>query len=164
MSVSIYRHGLRVALLLPFTLAGCGAVDDPSVRVQHDPDLPAPVLRSTSFNPERNLYWGDTHVHSSLSYDAFSMGVRAGPDDAWRYMKGETIEHGGGYTIRAGRPLDFGAVTDHAEYLGVAEHLAGDDADQNPVRDAIQSGSVLKMNWEFARIAILNPTSRTINS
>jgi hypothetical protein len=54
------------------------------------------------------------------------MGVRAVPDDVYRFAKGGTIEHGAGYPVTIARPLDFAAVTDHAEYLGQAR-LSGLD-------------------------------------
>jgi hypothetical protein len=70
-------------------------------------------------NPLRNAYFGDLHVHTRYSFDAFIFAVRATPDDAYRFAKGEAIEHAGGYQVRlASGPLDFLAVTDHAEYLG----------------------------------------------
>ena len=75
---------------------------------------------------ERQVYWGDLHIHTSLSSDAFTMGVRAVPDDVYRFAKGETLEHGAGYPVTITRPLDFAAVTDHAEYLGQAK-LSGLD-------------------------------------
>jgi len=71
-------------------------------------------------NPERNAYFGETHVHTSWSFDAYVFGnMKAGPEDAYRYAKGETITHAAGYPIKITRPLDFMAVTDHAEYAGV---------------------------------------------
>ncbi|MEM8496549.1 MAG: DUF3604 domain-containing protein [Pseudomonadota bacterium] len=152
--------GVRFAMvLLPLAMASCSKVDDPSIRAVHSSDLPAPVLRTTEFNPDRNLYWGDLHVHSSLSFDAYTMGVRTLPEDAWRYMKGDTIEHGLGYSIRAKRPLDFGAVTDHAEYLGVARHLAGEQVEDNAIRAAVQGGRPLNITWEFFRTAVLRVSS-----
>ena len=71
-------------------------------------------------NPQKNAYFGDLHVHTSLSFDAYIFNVRATPDDAYRYAKGETIKHAAGFDVRlTDAPLDFLAVTDHAEYLGI---------------------------------------------
>ena len=81
---------------------------------------------ASSIEGEHQVYWGDLHIHTSLSSDAFTMGVRAVPDDVYRFAKGETLEHGAGYPVTITRPLDFAAVTDHAEYLGQAK-LSGLD-------------------------------------
>ncbi len=72
------------------------------------------------YNPDRNAYFGDLHVHTKNSSDAFIFNVRATPDDAYLYAKGETIKHTLGFSLRLnGGPLDFTAVTDHGELLGV---------------------------------------------
>jgi Protein of unknown function (DUF3604) len=71
-------------------------------------------------NPLRNVYFGDLHVHTRLSYDAYIFNVRATPDDAYAYARGGTIGHPLGFDLHMNSgPLDFLAVTDHAEYLGV---------------------------------------------
>lgn len=68
----------------------------------------------------RQALFGDVHVHSKYSFDAYIFGIRATPDDAYRYAQGETIRHMAGYDIKLkGGALDFYAVTDHAEYMGV---------------------------------------------
>ena len=75
---------------------------------------------------ERQVYFGDLHIHSSWSIDAYALGVRAGPAEAYRFAQGEAIPHIGGTPIRlAGPPLDFMALTDHAEYLGVISAISG---------------------------------------
>ncbi len=67
-----------------------------------------------------NVYWGDTHVHSSWSPDAGSSGnEKLTPIDAFRFAKGEPVVAHNGETIRLRRPLDFLLVSDHAEYLGL---------------------------------------------
>jgi hypothetical protein len=71
-------------------------------------------------NPERDAYFGETHIHTSWSVDAWVMGNRmTGPDDALKYAQGQTIKHPLGYDIKIETPLDFMGVTDHAEYVGV---------------------------------------------
>ncbi len=75
-------------------------------------------------NPLRNVYFGDLHVHTRNSFDAYVFNVRASPDDAYFYAKGRTIEHAMGFQIKLNDgPLDFLAVTDHAEYLGVVQAI-----------------------------------------
>ncbi len=67
-----------------------------------------------------NLYWGDTHVHSSWSPDAGGAGnEKLTPLDAFRFAKGEPVVAHNGQTIRLRRPLDFLLVSDHSEYLGL---------------------------------------------
>ena len=73
------------------------------------------------------VYWGDTHVHTALSGDAYAMGTRLAPDDAYRFAKGETVRANGGEDVRLRRPLDFLMVADHAENLGVLPRLAAGD-------------------------------------
>ncbi len=75
-------------------------------------------------NPERNAYFGDLHVHTTYSFDAFVFGTTVGPREAYRYALGETILHPGGFDMTLREPLDFYAVTDHALFLGVAREAA----------------------------------------
>ena len=76
--------------------------------------------------PERNVYFGQTHVHTSWSFDAYVFGnTVTGPEDAYKYALGQPIKHPGGYMVKLKRPLDFEAVTDHAEYAGTVR-LAND--------------------------------------
>ena len=73
-------------------------------------------------NPERDAYFGETHIHTSWSVDAWVMGNRiTGPDEAYKYAQGQTIKHPLGYDIKIETPLDFMGVTDHSEYVGVTK-------------------------------------------
>ena len=75
---------------------------------------------------DRQAYFGDLHLHTGLSYDAWGMfGVKIMPDEAYRFARGEPISYLG-RTVRRAEPLDFLAVTDHSEFLGVLNQL--DDA------------------------------------
>ncbi|MCR9093208.1 MAG: DUF3604 domain-containing protein [bacterium] len=154
-----------LGLVVVVTLTACGAYEDPTLDEVYDAATaePPPVRDTVRVDPNRNLLWGDLHIHTGLSYDAFTTGTRALPDDAYTYMKGGTIEHAAGYPIRAKRPLDFGAVTDHAEYLGVPWHLEnGGQAETDAYRDAIRSGSRLRTTFNFLRVTFTKMASREI--
>ncbi len=73
-------------------------------------------------NPDREAYFGETHIHTSWSVDAWVMGNRVtGPADAYKYAKGQPIKHPLGYEIKIETPMDFMGVTDHSEYVGVTK-------------------------------------------
>ncbi len=86
---------------------------------------PDDAARCAERNPQRAVWFGDLHVHTAFSLDAATQDTRNTPDDAYRFAKGETIQlqpyddDGKGLReLQLRRPLDFAAVTDHAELLG----------------------------------------------
>ena len=86
--------------------------------------LQAVALLSPAGGQERSAFFGDLHVHTAYSFDAFSFATRTTPDHAYRFAAGEAIRHPSGNEIQLDRALDFYAVTDHAAYLGVMRALA----------------------------------------
>ena len=77
-------------------------------------------------NPLREAYFGETHQHTSWSFDAYIFGnTKTTPADSYKYAKGEAIPHPMGYPIKITTPLDWMGVTDHSEYVGVVQ-LAAD--------------------------------------
>lgn len=68
---------------------------------------------------DRQALFGETHLHTNRSFDAFIFGNRNGPDEAYEFAKGKAIQHPAGFEMKIRVPLDFQAVTDHAMYLGM---------------------------------------------
>jgi len=99
-------------------LTGCQPAEAPDTKVSQEP-APKTAVKVEK-NPLKDAYFGDTHVHTKNSFDAFIVGTRTNADDAYRFAKGEAIDNGAGRQIKLdGSPLDFYAVTDHGEYMGV---------------------------------------------
>jgi hypothetical protein len=67
-----------------------------------------------------NVFWGETHLHTGLSLDAGLFGNTLTPDDAYRFARGEEITSSTGLPVKLGRPLDWLAVTDHSDMMGIA--------------------------------------------
>jgi len=83
------------------------------------------LLVSFGAQGESRLLWGDTHLHTSNSFDAFIIGnINGDPDMAYRYAKGLPVEHPyHGGSVRIQTPLDFLVVSDHAEMMGVIKYV-----------------------------------------
>ena len=98
-----------------------------------------PGNRNYSPYPEQNfpnrVFFGDTHLHSSYSTDSGMLGNTLGPEEAFRFARGETVTSSTGIPARLRRPLDFVVLTDHAENLGLAPALR----ESNPL--------ILKSEW-----------------
>jgi hypothetical protein len=125
-------------LALPFLL--CTA----SARADYDVPSTLPGKRQYSPYPEQafpnRVFFGDTHLHTSYSADAGMVGNTLGPDEAYRFAKGEVVTSSTGLKARLARPLDFLVVADHAENLGLAPLLAAKD----PVLLATDFGKKLR--------------------
>ncbi len=103
---------LQPAALL--SLAAITAIPVPGITAE------APQV---SVNPLRQAYFGDLHLHTSYSLDTYlggAMGVD--PDTAYRFARGDVVDYMG-QPMQRREPLDFLAVTDHIEGLGVANEL-----------------------------------------
>ena len=85
---------------------------------------PDTINANPTSNANRNAYFGDLHVHTNYSFDAFAFGTVASPYDAYRFAKGEAIKHPSGFDVQLNAPLDFYAVTDHAMFLGAVKAAA----------------------------------------
>jgi len=94
--------------------------------------LPMPddvLVSDPEQNAARNVYFGDLHVHTTYSFDAFAFGTLAKPADAYRFAKGEAIRHPAGFEMQLDEPLDFYAVTDHAMFMGVSRVAADPESE-----------------------------------
>lgn len=105
-------------------------------------------------NPLNNAYFGDLHLHTRNSFDAYIFNVRASPDEAYAYAKGGTIKHATGFDMKLNSgPLDFLAVTDHSEYLGVlpAIDTPGDPYASVPYAKDLFSKDPKQVNTAFRK-------------
>ena len=120
-AVMVAAGSLAVALVLILAVGLRRPPVDPTLEPAFAPAGadPIPRLPRRPANADRQAFFGDLHIHSALSADAFVFGVRAMPDDAYRFAKGAPLAHGNGSEIQLSRPLDFAAVTDHSEFLGI---------------------------------------------
>jgi hypothetical protein len=98
------------------------------------------IAQNVQPNPLREAYFGNLHVHTAWSFDANINGAIAGPDEAYRWAKGEAIPGGGGGSdLKILRPLDWYSVGDHAEYLGAVRLMADPDSpvSKHPLAGAV---------------------------
>ncbi len=101
----------------------------------HAQDAPPPGDKVVKYSPfpeqnfPNNVFFGDTHLHTSWSTDAGLVGNIRGPEDAYRLARGGVITSSGGLRVKLSRPLDFLVISDHAENLGLAPAIAESNAE-----------------------------------
>jgi len=106
------------SLLLIVLLFSCGGNQNGSSDAMDESISTAgDTLANVAVNPLKEAYFGETHLHTSASMDAFIGGNRISTEDAYRFAQGEQVTING-RPMKLKTPLDFCAVTDHAEYLG----------------------------------------------
>ncbi|MFY8075302.1 MAG: DUF3604 domain-containing protein [Sphingorhabdus lacus] len=91
--------------------------------------------KEVTSGPAMKLLWGDTHLHTSNSIDAFGFGVKLGPEEALRFARGEEITSTWGLKAKLERPLDFLVIADHSGGLGATKALY--DAPSFLIRDPV---------------------------
>ena len=114
------------ALFLAFLLTSCGK----TTKSESTENLESPATESEAqaktdgYSDTKNAYFGNLHIHTSWSFDGYTNGSVTGPDDAYRWAQGEAIPGGGdGTPLQVKVPLDWYAVSDHAEYMGVFKKM-----------------------------------------
>ena len=119
---------LAILLAVTSCLGGCARGSPDAQQQAKAGSEPAAALASARppANPLKNAYFGDLHLHTSYSMDAFAFGTRTTPEDSYRYAMGESVDYFGKPQKRLA-PLDFLAVTDHAEYLGAVRESINPD-------------------------------------
>jgi len=137
------------------------AVAPPTALAQ---DTPKPVaIDKTKYSPypredfPDQVFFGDTHLHTSYSTDAGMVGCTLGPEDAYRFARGETVVSSTGVPARLRRPYDFLVVSDHSENLGLSPAIAESDPEllKNPwgkqqhdlVKSGLEGGIKAYENW-----------------
>lgn len=126
-------------LLLSTVLVALGVAP---AAAQETPTPPGGTYHNTLPPDQRRAFFGELHLHTGLSFDAWARGSKVLPDEAYRFGKGETVivpadqlereQHitaGGGVKARRAWPLDFMAVTDHSEWMGVFNQLDDPNSD-----------------------------------
>lgn len=112
--------------------AGCDSSDKQAARAPEPaadtaaPEINEAVPAQGSGPASRRALFGDLHLHTSMSFDAAASETNTLPEDSYRFARGEIVDYLG-QRVKRKAPLDFLAVTDHAEYLGVARVITDVD-------------------------------------
>ena len=120
-------------IILLFTIITLVSCTDESLNII---DTPISKVKdpNADYNELRNAYFGDTHVHTKHSFDAYLFGTTGSPADAYGYARGETVKHPAGFDMKLVEPLDFYMISDHGFFMGMMEAYAdtSTDASKSP--------------------------------
>ena len=112
-------RNLKAALLLATAM-----IASPAFAGKGESGGPDTRTGSAAERAQAKILFGDLHMHTAYSFDAYLFKTTATPDEAYRFALGEQITSSTGVKARLARPLDFLVITDHAENLGLAPAIA----------------------------------------
>lgn len=153
--------GSRVVALM-LSLASVVSCGEPKTTDPRETEKPQAIESSIPTDPLKQAYFGDLHLHTALSIDAYITGTRTLPDDAYRYAKGEPIDHLSGQKVQLAAPLDFLGVTDHSELIGVAWAMGdqGSPLSKLPIAARITSTDYATSQRAFAEVVAAAASGR----
>lgn len=118
-------NGLRIsALALTLTACSQGTGKQEEAAVVQAPRAPAKVTTQPPAAIPTRVFFGDTHLHTSYSADAGMVGNRLGPEEAYRFARGEQVTSSTGLPAKLGQPLDFLVIGANSESSRPTKSLA----------------------------------------
>ncbi len=114
-------------LWVGMTITGLASASDLYAEENPAGDYSPYVKDEAGGSTPNQVFFGDTHLHTANSPDAFLLGARIGPEAAYQLAKGERVVSTNGVPLQLIRPLDFLVVSDHLEYLGLMPKLFSGD-------------------------------------
>lgn len=102
---------------MALAISACDSTKKPSSGAENKTDVVAENALP------RQVFWGDTHLHTSNSIDAFGFGVRLDPEQALRFARGDEVTSTHGLKAKLDRPLDFLVIADHSDGLGLTRRI-----------------------------------------
>ena len=112
---------LSIAVILGLaasaSIAGCTRTENQQPAAPPSAAPASPTAPASADRPTR-VFYGDTHLHTSMSMDAGAFGNRLGVEDAYRFARGEEVTASSGQKAKLSRPLDFLVVADHSDNMG----------------------------------------------
>jgi len=119
---------LLAAVSLVTAFAESALADDVGA-VEADEEAVKKAVKAPDYSPyaghnfPTRVLWGDTHLHTSFSLDARAFGVTLGPEEAYRFARGEEVTASHGERARLSRPLDWLVIADHSEGMGAMDEI-----------------------------------------
>ncbi|MBK3519024.1 DUF3604 domain-containing protein [Carboxylicivirga marina] len=123
---------MLVLTVFASSIALSGLAQDIPVKETDQKKMLSEKYKGKSYSPHAKrdfpsqVLWGDSHLHTGMSFDAGTAGCILLPEDAYRFAKGEEVMSSFGIPVKLSRPLDWLAVTDHSDNMGfVIDMIAG---------------------------------------
>ena len=107
------------------------------------------------------VYWGDTHLHTGLSLDAGLFGNTLGPDEAYRFARGEEVVSSTGLPVKLGRPLDWMVLTDHSDMMGLATDIQSGTPNILAIPQGRAWHEAFQTGWTARNANCANPSGAT---